>query len=188
MLASQRVRRLPMSRDEFFEQAAIRENCMVDWEHGEAIQSGPAHSRHGFFMLRLGIALDTHLTDTGRGRLWQEVFVDFSDVTYGADIVVLLPERYAIHQKGRFVGAPDIIVEVISEDSAARDRTVKLEAYHRHGVPWYWIGDPAAGTLEEYRHTPDGYLHTTSGTLEMPFSPRALPGLTVDVGRLIEPE
>lgn len=188
MLTTQRVRRLPMTKEEYFKQAEVRENCIVDWEHGEAIQMTPAHGRHGFFIARLFGLIDRDLEETGRGRLWQEVFVDLGDVTYGADIVVLFSGYSERYKRGRLIGPPDIVVEVLSDDSMARDRTTKLEAYHAHGVPWYWIGDPLAGTLEEYQHTIAGYLRVASGTLETPFHPHALPGLVVELGRLIESE
>jgi hypothetical protein len=39
-----------MTKDEYFRQAEIRENCILDWEDGEAIQGTPAHSRHRRFI------------------------------------------------------------------------------------------------------------------------------------------
>jgi Uma2 family endonuclease len=41
-----------------------------------------------------------------------------------------------------FEGAPDLIVEVISDESVTRDRIEKFEEYEEAGVKEYWIIDP----------------------------------------------
>lgn len=45
-------------------------------------------------------------------------------------------------------GAPDLIVEVVSPATAARDRGFKLDRYRHFGVPEYWVVDPDAETIE----------------------------------------
>lgn len=40
------------------------------------------------------------------------------------------------------VGAPDLIVEILSESTAGKDLRDKLSLYERHGVREYWIIDP----------------------------------------------
>ncbi|MER3485893.1 MAG: hypothetical protein C4345_07940, partial [Chloroflexota bacterium] len=41
----------------------------------------------------------------------------------------------------RVVGPPDLIIEVVSEDSEHRDRVDKFNEYEAAGVPEYWIVD-----------------------------------------------
>lgn len=53
---------------------------------------------------------------------------------------------------------PDWVCEILSPSNAGNDMVKKLRAYHRHGVPHYWIIDPIAETLTVHRHTGDGYL------------------------------
>ena len=45
-------------------------------------------------------------------------------------------------------GIPDLIIEVASPSTAGFDRREKQDAYARAGVPEYWIGDPAALSIE----------------------------------------
>ncbi|OQA71639.1 MAG: hypothetical protein BWY32_03858 [bacterium ADurb.Bin243] len=39
-------------------------------------------------------------------------------------------------------GAPDLIVEILSEHTSKKDMTVKLDLYERHRVKEYWIVNP----------------------------------------------
>jgi Uma2 family endonuclease len=48
----------------------------------------------------------------------------------------------------RFVGVPDLVVEVASPGTASYDRREKQDAYARSGVPEYWWVDPANRTVE----------------------------------------
>jgi Uma2 family endonuclease len=52
-------------------------------------------------------------------------------------------------------GPPDLVVEILSPSTAARDRGIKLGRYRLHGVPEYWIVDPDADTVEVWRLAED---------------------------------
>ncbi|WAH37717.1 Uma2 family endonuclease [Alicyclobacillus dauci] len=49
------------------------------------------------------------------------------------------------------IGAPDMVVEVLSPSTAYKDKTVKLRAYRLAGVHEYWIVDPHNQFVEVYR-------------------------------------
>ena len=70
------------------------------------------------------------------------------NVVFQPDVVVLLKESRDKLKERHIVGAPDLVVEVVSPGSATHDRYKKLEAYARAGVPEYWIADPDAQTVE----------------------------------------
>lgn len=50
----------------------------------------------------------------------------------------------------RLTVAPTLIVEVLSDSTAANDRVRKLHAYAEFGVANYWIIDPALQTVEAF--------------------------------------
>ncbi|MDH7555291.1 MAG: Uma2 family endonuclease, partial [Spirochaetota bacterium] len=56
-------------------------------------------------------------------------------------VVVCDPEK--IEKRG-IIGAPDLVVEVLSASTAYKDETEKLNLYERHGVKEYWIVNPGA--------------------------------------------
>ncbi|MDR2505149.1 MAG: Uma2 family endonuclease [Oscillospiraceae bacterium] len=48
------------------------------------------------------------------------------------------------------VGAPDLVIEILSPSTAGRDRVLKLNAYKDAGVLEYWIVDPVHKTVEVF--------------------------------------
>ena len=48
------------------------------------------------------------------------------------------------------LGAPDLVVEVLSPSTTGRDRREKMRLYERHGVGDYWIVDTQARRIERY--------------------------------------
>src|SRR5699024_1443238 len=53
-------------------------------------------------------------------------------------------------KQNRILGAPDLVVEIISPSSAKIDRMDKRLAYQWSGVREYWIIDPANQIIEAY--------------------------------------
>jgi Uma2 family endonuclease len=66
------------------------------------------------------------------------------------DILMIHRSREAIIEVHAVVGPPDLVIEILSPNSAKRDRTVKKESYAEFGVPEYWIVDPFNLTIEQY--------------------------------------
>jgi len=50
--------------------------------------------------------------------------------------------------RGRILGAPDLVVEVLSRRTARRDRGEKLSLYARSGVVEYWLVEPDIQQIE----------------------------------------
>lgn len=70
-----------------------------------------------------------------------DVFLD-DHTFFQPDIVYIQRSRRAI-VKDRLEGLPDLVVEIISEGHARRDRVDKLNLYAKYGVAEYWIVDPS---------------------------------------------
>jgi Uma2 family endonuclease len=53
---------------------------------------------------------------------------------------------------------PDWVCEVVSCEQPNRDTVTKVRAYHRIGIPHYWLLDLRDGTLTVLRHSAEGYV------------------------------
>jgi Uma2 family endonuclease len=73
------------------------------------------------------------------------------------DLVFVAATRQAIVTERAIEGAPDLVVEILSPSTSRQDRVTKAALYARFGVPFYWIVDPSARTLEEYALAQDSY-------------------------------
>ena len=60
--------------------------------------------------------------------------------------------------------APDWVCEALSPSTARRDRVLKVPLYAREHVPWVWLVDASARTLEVLKLQGEGFfLHATFG-------------------------
>ena len=69
------------------------------------------------------------------------VFLNDDDYTWVEPDLCVVCDASKIKKDGCH-GAPDLVVEVVSESSIKRDYLVKLLKYTRSGVHEYWIVDP----------------------------------------------
>ena len=100
------------------------------------------------------------------------------------DLVYVSNERRHIIGERGIVGAPDLIIEVLSPSTQARDRGIKWRRYAASGVPRYWIVAPRTRTLEEHVLFEGGYeLRATYGDGDT-FRPDLFPGLNIPIDAL----
>lgn len=53
---------------------------------------------------------------------------------------------------------PDWICEILSPSNESYDRKTKRDLYREHHVPWYWLLDPNARTLEAFELRDDSWV------------------------------
>ncbi len=94
--------------------------------------------------------LRTYINLRGLGEVYIAPFdVELAyNVTVQPDVTVILNDHLERITDNRIIGAPDLVVEVISPGSDGYDRREKQNAYARAEVPEYWLVDPAAHTVE----------------------------------------
>ncbi|EDY19509.1 protein of unknown function DUF820 [Chthoniobacter flavus Ellin428] len=109
------------------------------------------------------------------------------DNTAEPDLLFIARENAGIAQDW-IRGTPDLIVEIISPSTIVRDRYDKLEQYARFGVKEYWIVDPANQSLEILALNEKRFVMHSFAAETGKAESRLLPGLTVDLAELFEPE
>lgn len=100
------------------------------------------------------------------------------------DLVFIAKDREYIITRRGVEGAPDLVVEVLSPSTEARDRGLKLNRYAASGVPHYWIMNTDGPRIEERVLGEEGYrLVGTFGPGEV-FQPTLFPGLEIPLDDL----
>ncbi|HSN99899.1 MAG TPA: Uma2 family endonuclease [Candidatus Nanopelagicales bacterium] len=100
------------------------------------------------------------------------------------DVSVFLPGSRKPPRRGAISTPPDIAIEVVSPTprDGRRDRVEKLEEYAAFGVRWYWIVDPAFGSLEIFEASPaKRYTHVLAATRGVVSPVPGCEGLTLDL-------
>ncbi len=91
------------------------------------------------------------------------------------DLVFLLKEHADILTAKAVEGAPDLVVEILSESTGHLDRGAKMQVYVAAGVREYWIIDPEQDTVEVFHPREHGTQPTRTlqlgDTLETPLLP-----------------
>lgn len=82
-------------------------------------------------------------------------------------------------------GAPDWIAEVLSPATARYERTTKLSAYERAGVPEVWLIDPIDHTVAIYRIESGRYTQPVVQELRDQTAITTVPGVGIDWDQLL---
>lgn len=83
------------------------------------------------------------------------------------------------------LGAPDLIVEILSPGNAKREMKIKRELYAESGVREYWVVDPARETLTRYNlDTESGYDRPLIFVSDEMVSSAVFPDLVLDLEEL----
>ena len=135
------------ARERFRE--ALPDNEKAEFINGEVVAAMPARFQHGQVVRLLLRILDSFVRLRGLGVVGVEkMMIALTRNDYEPDLCFWRRETADSFtpEQWRFP-APDLVVEVLSESTADRDRGVKLEDYAAHGVAEYWIVDPDEGTI-----------------------------------------
>ena len=132
------------------------------------------------------------------GYLWPYVHQRRIGAVYAAPLAVVLDEENAVQPDLVYVsrerqgivverglaGVPDLVVEVLSQRTQARDRGVKMKRYATADIPHYWIVDPGARTIEAYRLGEQGNELSVTRGPGSTFEPELFPGLEIPIDEL----
>lgn len=97
------------------------------------------------------------------------------------DLIYISNERSGIRTGKNAQGAPDLVIEILSDSTRWRDENLKLRLYAEAGVREYWIFDPDGETAKVFRlHGKQHQLtaELTAAAADVLQTP-LLPGLTI---------
>ena len=73
------------------------------------------------------------------------------------DLLFVSTARAAIVTEDNIRGAPDLVVEIISETTRKKDEVTKRKLYDRFGVQEYWVVDPELESVKIFSRAQQGY-------------------------------
>jgi len=155
---------------------------------GELFVTPAPNFAHQRMVTRLTRHLSAFVEDNGLG----EIFVSPFDVVFSEfdvvepDILYISKARYSVVTEKNVQGAPDLVIEVLSQSTARIDRTTKLKLYARYGVKEYWIIDPNPPSAEIYRREKDSLELAVILAPGDPLTSLHLPGFSLPLRKLVE--
>lgn len=141
-MAAEQPVRLRMSYEEYL--AWADEDTRAEWVAGEVIVPMPPKESHQMLVAFLDRVIGLFVAVFGLGRLLVapfEVKLSAEGPARQPDLMFLRAAHLDRLTPERVVGPPDLIIEVVSDDSEHRDRVDKFNEYEAAGVPEYWILD-----------------------------------------------
>ena len=146
-----------MTYEEFL--AWADEDTWAEWVNGEVIIMSPASLRHQqlatFLATSINFFVDAH-------RLGVVLTPPFQMKT-GSDLpgrepdIIFVAREHLDRFRDTYLDGPaDLVVEIISRDSRARDRGDKFYEYEQGGVREYWLLDYLRRQAEFYQLGRDG--------------------------------
>lgn len=147
-----------MTYQEFLQWSA--DGIHAEWDNGEVIfmTVRANNNRIQVFLLNLLGAVIDASTD---GELFCEPFQMKTGPDLpgrSPDIFFVRRDRCDIVRDHHIEGPADLVIEIVSPDSAVRDRVDTYYEYEQGGVREYWLIDPMRKTADFYVRDADGYF------------------------------
>ena len=134
----------------------------------------------GWLFIRLAIQIDA----LGIGSVFiapVDVVIDGIN-TFQPDLLYVSNGRRHIFDGHGITGAPDVVVEVLSESTRRHDLNVKLPVYARNGVREMWTVDLEAETVSIYIGDGESLALERVYHAADILDSDAMPGVAIDLG------
>lgn len=170
----------PVSFEQFLEWA--EEDTFVEWVNGKIVNPSPVSWLHqdvaGFLA-----ALLRHFVEARQlGKVLQDPFQMKTGPelpSRAPDVLFLAKENIGRLKTNYLDGPADLVVEVISPESAGRDRGDKFYEYEQGGVREYWLVDPVRRQAEFYERGLEGLFTPATVDSGGKYHSRVLKGLWI---------
>lgn len=155
---------------------------------GELIMTPSPVPYHQWISKNIEFELEKFVREKNLGKVFDapcDVYLDEENVIQ-PDILFISKERLNIITDKNIRGAPDLVIEILSEATAYRDLVKKKRLYAKHGVKEYWIIDPEEKTVEIYSLKEGVFVITQSFTEKDVLKSPMLLGLEINLTKVFE--
>lgn len=119
---------------------------------GDLIMTPSPRPYHQWISKNIEFELEKFIREKKMGKIFHspcDVYFDDANVLQ-PDILFISEDRLGIIGEKNIQGAPDLVIEILSESTAYRDLVKKKKVYSEFGVKEYWVVDPEEKTIEIY--------------------------------------
>ncbi|HET89359.1 MAG TPA: Uma2 family endonuclease [Chloroflexi bacterium] len=177
---------LRMTYPEFL--AWADEDTLAEWvavpdtDQGEVMMTSPASNKHqdisGFLENILRSFVETHRLGVVRSAPFQ---MKLERSGREPDLLFVATAHLDRLKETHLDGPADLVVEIVSPESAGRDRGEKFYEYAQGGVAEYWLIDPQTRWADFYRLDEGGRYRAAFSGEEGEYHSAALPGFWLRV-------
>jgi Uma2 family endonuclease len=164
----------------------LDEQVHAEWVDGEVVLMSPIGAEHqeiGRFLLII-VSLFVEARRAGVIRYEPFQMKTGPDLPGRApDILFVATANQSRLKKTYLDGPADLVVEIVSPDSASRDRGEKYYEYEKGGVREYWLIDPQRRQAEFY-HLDEGGIYRLAPIADGIYRSDVLNGLWLQVAWL----
>lgn len=97
-------------------------------------------------------------------------------------------DREKLTDKRGCLGAPDIVVEILSPSNSKKELKYKYDVYEEAGVKEYWVVYPEEMTMTIYTLTDGHFIPSRPYVVSDKVSSSVLPGFTMNLSDIFEDE
>ena len=164
------------------------EDALAEWVDGEVVMVSPASRQHHHLVDFLAAVMRAYVEARDLGVVISAPFqMKLGQSGREPDLLFLSREHLDRLKDTHLDGPADLVVEIVSPESAGRDRGEKFYEYEAAGIPEYWLLDPEHKRAEFYQLGDDGLYHLASPDEEGSYHSRVLPGFWLRLAWLWEP-
>jgi Uma2 family endonuclease len=159
------------------------ENERYELIGGELVMTPPPKTDHQSVSAELQFRIMKFVKENGLGRVFDapyDVYLD-EETVLQPDLLFISKDRQNIIGEDNVKGAPDLVIEILSESTAYRDTIQKKILYAKFGVKEYWIVAPKEAVIELYTLKDREYALAGTFRKDKTIESRVLAGLKIDL-------
>ncbi|MDE2684261.1 MAG: Uma2 family endonuclease [Chloroflexota bacterium] len=152
--------------------------------NGELVQMAGASLRHQIFLggIYLQMARQVEYLQIGLVLFAPyDVHIDLFN-TYQPDLLFVSNARQSILESRGITGAPDLVMEILSESTRRRDFNEKLPVYAANGVREVWIVNLEDATISVYSTGEHGATLVGEFTANDMLTSEVMAGVAIELG------
>jgi len=164
----------------------LDEDVLAEWVDGTIEMASPASLRHQMIKMFLAEVFSTYARLHDLGRVVDAPFQMKITKSGREPDILFVAKAHMDRIRTTFVdGLADLVVEVMSAESAVRDSTTKVSEYSAAGIPEYWLIDPMVDEVTFYQLDATGRdYQEIAPDANGVYHSRALPGFWLRVAWL----